>query len=345
MFTKPLETSTAEYQQLIDDGHAWFELLSLFKMTRFPQGLKVSVRSNGHQGQQISQTIADTASRVGSRSTGDGSPNSKTRNATDTAESTVYAAKQSQLGAGRSSDQEEQATNDQDAEISEDPPSGSVPPASPGLSSAEAAADATSPRPGKNTPPVPEKRRGSAKRPRSSVRLPSEEDTGYRPSPAELRALAGTVPTGEPAQHGHRRLNANVKRLETTAKELDREPARAMADLIEALLEVPASRVLTTVAERLMDQIPVGSGIPTVFHALMHHRSQRLTRKAIKLVRPTAVKRDTTDRNLSRFRMTMRTRRKRRKSMMANKKTGTLEAAPDVALTRAMGSLVPNTGG
>lgn len=340
MFTNPLETSTEEYQQLIDDGGPWFEMLSLFKMTRFPQGLRVIVRADRLQAQKLSQTISDNLSRVASGCTGDGSPSSIARNMTVTSEIELNAAEPTTLGAGRESDDPDPEVPITVSKSREDPPTCSGTPGSPALPSTETAIDRSGAHEDIETPATPKRRGGNRKRSRSTA---MEVDDGYHPAAGELQALGGAVPSGEPAQHGHRRLNANVKRLEHKAKELDREPARAMSDLIEALLDVPASRVLTTVAERLMDQIPVGLTGLLISHTLIICWLQRLTRKAIKLVRFASIQCQKTHRKFPRLKMTMRTRTRTRTSIR-NKTTVAPQATQSIPPAITMAIHQPNTG-
>lgn len=258
MLTKPLETSVAEYQQLIDEGETWSTLLSLFKMKRFPQGLDISVRvsekrtnaptppSSGSSKLPASGSQSTISSQASSHSGSLAVAGANLESEPATAhDPTVYA--------GLALESEKDAFSDaldgrQSSPREEDVASQSHEP------------DGDSSSVEKILPSQVKDVAARRKRKRVEVSEESaEDDGGYQPSPSELRALVGGVCAGEAAEYGHRGLNASMKRLENKARNLEREQARAMSDLIEALLEVPPSKVFMNVAKRLKDEIPVGA--------------------------------------------------------------------------------------
>jgi hypothetical protein len=262
MFTKPLETSDAEYQDLIDGGEAWYRLLRLFKMKSFPQGLDIVIRTTEEMADMRALTSLPPLRLPGSGIRGIASPQT--------------SSQARSIATGGPSRQDDvahvhisTALPDEEPHLSEIEKNGITGASgghqsSPGTDTDAASSNnqdknARSPieemPPGSSNAVTPRRKRKRAQAGEESA----EEDGGYRPSPSELRGLMEGVPSGEPAEYGHRGLNASMKRLENKARNLEREQARAMSELIEALLEVPPSKVFMNVAERLKNQIPVGA--------------------------------------------------------------------------------------
>lgn len=258
MLTKPLETSVSEYQDLIHGGEAWYALLRLFKMKRFPLGLAIIIPTTEERTNQQTPTASPTQPVSSAQFT-----------------SSPYAPSQSGSFAIGG------AALHCDGALSHDPDacgSGEGRFGEGDKVAVDTSLDRTSPanvqddnvslddQGDKDHSPVektlPRLAKSVASR-RKRKRAPeheesAEEDGGYQPSARELRALRDGVPSGEPAEFGHRGLNASMKRLEDKARNLEREQARAMSELIEALLEVPPSQVFMNVAQRLKQEIPVG---------------------------------------------------------------------------------------
>ncbi|KAF8595304.1 hypothetical protein BDV93DRAFT_107398 [Ceratobasidium sp. AG-I] len=257
MLDKPLETSAAEYQALIDEGQGWHRLLCMFKMSRFPQGLDIVIRAikKGDDARtpatpdppglpaagQESAISTQVTSPVEHLVVGNPSSPTESSQVNDAATSDGAAASTGQVVGGA----EENGFDDPGTQDDID---GSIV-----KNASDNRINATA--------PIRKRKRVQA------GEDSADDDEGYHPSPAELRALAQDVQSGEPADYGHRGLNASMKRLESKAKNLEREQARAMSELIEALLEVPPSQVFLNVATRLKNEIP------------------RLTRKAMKSVK------------------------------------------------------------
>lgn len=265
MLTTPLETSAAEYQELIDAGKAWYALFCLFKMRRFPQGLDLIVRAPEERIDSRTSTPSARSRAPGSASQSPALPPTFSQRAPVMVGSagTPTQSYPPHNSAARSGDEaqgtEAQGTAAEDGETTN---------ALDEQQSSAAAGDVAgppSPR-GQASEKMPEGKASAAISRRKRKRAQASVDSGdegdvYRPSHIELRALMEGAPAGEPSEYGHRGLNASMKRLESKAKNLEREQARAMSELIEALLEVPPSKVFMNVAKRLKDEIPVSASV------------------------------------------------------------------------------------
>lgn len=260
MLTKPLETSVAEYQELIDGGQAWNALLRLFKMKCFPQGLGIVIRTTEERSDTRIPASSVSPRLPGSGTHSAASPQTSSQlsfvagvastqsdlaqvpNSTACAGDEVRVSEVEKAAVNNAFDGRRSLTLEEDVASSNDrrdkgkSPAEKMPPSQVNAVTA----------------------RRKRKRTRAGEES-AEDDGGYRPSPSELRALMEGVPAGEPAEYGHRGLNASMKRLENKARNLEREQARAMSELIEALLEVPPSQVFMNVAKRLKYEIPVGA--------------------------------------------------------------------------------------